>query len=99
MRGRELIGVERLMTTRLVTERRKPRRVVFGSVVSQKPLLRLAPEEEATFSAGVKVPASVPCDIQIAITGIRTTGWCVGQWRTSLVSLPRDDRSPEPSAD
>jgi hypothetical protein len=86
---RELIGIERLSFRTEQGHRRK--RVVFASGSEAAPFLRLTTEEEATFSTLVEVPASAPCVVQIAMTGIRTGGWRVGQWRTSMVSLPRDD--------
>jgi len=93
---RELIGFERLsFRTEQGLERK---RIIFASVSTKAPLLRLTPEEEATFSALVEVPSSAPCVVQIAITGILTGRWRVGQWRTSMVSLPRDDRLPKPAA-
>jgi hypothetical protein len=85
---RELIGYERL--TFGTDPESKRRRIVFGSTSAKKPFLRLAPGEEMTFSAILEVPASAPCEVQIAIGGIRTCGRRVGQWRTSMVSLPRD---------
>ncbi|HAM41435.1 MAG TPA: hypothetical protein DCP69_08895 [Candidatus Omnitrophica bacterium] len=52
---RELIGFERLsFRTEQGLERK---RIVFASVSTKAPLLRLTPEEEATFSALVEVPS------------------------------------------
>jgi hypothetical protein len=93
---RELEGIERLS---FQTEKKTGRkRVVFTSISTDKPLLRLTPEEEATFSTLVEVPRSAPCIVKIVITGMLTGGGRVGQWRTSMVSLPLNDRSPK-SAD
>jgi hypothetical protein len=92
----ELIGIERLSFRTEKMDERK--RLVFGSVSTKAPLLRLTPDEEATFSVLVEVPASAPCVVQIGVIGILTGGWRVGQWRTSMVSLPRDEQSPKPAA-
>lgn|SRR6266850_1757257 len=88
------IGMERLSfrSDSALVERKL---VTFGSSSKRNPLLRLAPEEEATFSAIVEVPTSDACVIEIVFIGKRTLSWKVGQWRTSLVSLPRANHSKE----
>jgi hypothetical protein len=55
---------------------------------AEVPFLYLAPEEEATFSCNTRVPSAATCVIRLAFIGTRTWSWKVGQWRTSLVSLP-----------
>ena len=91
------VGIERLSCE---TEKSSPwrRRILFGITSQTNPVLRLTPEEGATFSAVVRVPRSEVCTVEIAVTGRLTKGWKQGQWRTSLISLPVERSEPESTA-
>ncbi len=88
----ELIGFERLSFDK-VHDPRDRRRVNFNRFSREKPFLFLTTDEEATFSAVTQVPHSMPCTIEAAVLGVRTSGRRVGQWRTSIVSLPHEHSS------
>lgn len=86
------VGIERL-SFKSADHRGGRKLVAFGTSSERNPLLRLAPEEEATFSGIVRVPISEACVVEVVFIGKRTGSWKVGQWRTSLVSLPHADHS------
>jgi hypothetical protein len=79
------IGIERLSFNSGSAERKL---INFTKPSVSNSFLRLAPEEEATFSGVTRVPCSATCVIEVAFIGKRSWSWKVGQWRTSLVSLP-----------
>jgi hypothetical protein len=91
---RELVGYERL-TFRDDPHERTRSRVVFGHRSLAAPYLFLTPDEEVTFSALAEVPASLPCVIELAVSGRRRYRDRVGQWRSSIISLPRSTRFTE----
>jgi len=84
---REVLGYERL---KFRMDEREPQRsrVTFGHRSAAAPYLFLTPEEEATFSALMKVPSSAPCIVEAAVSGKRRYGDRIGQWRSSTISLP-----------
>ncbi len=91
-RDLELIGIERLSFDEM-SDPMARRRLNFNRISREKPFLFLTTDEEATFSAVTLVPQSMPCVVEAAVLGVRTKGQRVGQWRTSIVSLPRDHPS------
>lgn len=83
----ELIGYGRL-SCRIDTAKRGRSTVIFDQSSSAQPFLFLTPDEEATFSIYTEVPRSSPCTIEVAVSGKRLGRRRVGQWRSSIVSLP-----------
>lgn len=73
------------------------KQIIFDKRSESYPLLRLTPLEEATFSAFLKVPHGKPCVVEVAVLGILTGGTRVGQWRTSMVSLPLSEENAKKS--
>lgn len=89
----ELVGFNRLSykTDNGETQRK---RAVFGKTSKSSPFLRLTTDEEATFSGMAQVPRKEPCTVEVVVLGIRKRGRKVGQWRTSVISIPKE-RSKE----
>lgn len=85
----ELIGYNRL-SSELKDSPLSRRRITFERPSKRQPLLFLTPEEKATFSTCTDVPRHKPSTIEAAILGILTGGRRFGQWRSSIVSLPRE---------
>jgi len=88
----ELLGCERLATW---TEMGMPprTRIDFDKKSSVQPFIFLPPNEEATFSNYAVVPRSAPCIVEVAIGGKRLGRKRMGQWRSSIISLPLADES------
>jgi hypothetical protein len=86
----ELAGYERL-SSRADAKVPSRTRLVFGTQSRTVPFLFLTPEEEATFSAYAEIPKSAPCLVEVAVSGKRVGRQRVGQWRSSVVSLPNNE--------
>jgi len=85
-----LAGYERLAYR--YDEANPPRaRVLFNQQSDSVPFLFLTPDEEATFSTYAKIPNSEPCLVEVVFSGTRVRRKRIGQWRSSLVSLPRTE--------
>ena len=84
----ELVGYDRLSWR---TDRSNHGRSIlrFDEKSSSKPFLFLTPDEEATFSVYTQVPRFEPCVIEVAVSGKRVGRKQIGQWRSSVVSLPQ----------
>jgi hypothetical protein len=82
-----LAGHERLAYR--YDEANPPRaKVLFNQQSESVPFLFLTPDEEATFSTYATIPNSEPCLIEVVFSGTRVRRKRIGQWRSSLVSLP-----------
>lgn len=81
----DLVGYERLATR---ADDQSRARVLFGQQSKSAPFLFLTPEEEATFSAFTEIPRTAACIVEVAVSGKRAGGHRIGQWRSSVVSLP-----------
>jgi hypothetical protein len=55
---------------------------------SKKRTLNVVADELATFSTFVNVRANEPCKVEAAIIGTGFSSLAVGQWRSSVISLP-----------
>lgn len=84
-----LIGIERLSFTKDTDDARRCR-AAMDRISKSKPYLHITPDEEATFSCLAIVPRTEPCAIEAAVTGTEVGGKAVGQWRSSVVALPRE---------
>ncbi len=86
----EFVGFNRL-SYKTEKGETKRKRIVFGKTSKSRPFLRLTTDEEATFSGMAQVPRKEPCTIEVVVLGIRKGGWRVGQWRASVISIPKEE--------
>ena len=83
-----LIGADRRsLKTEVVGE--SNRKVVNWAKRSAKqPFLRLTAGESCQFATYFEVPCAQVCEIELAVLGMKQSGFRVGQWRASTISLP-----------
>jgi hypothetical protein len=74
----ELLGFERLSFD-MVHDPVARRKLNFNRRSTESPFLFLTTDEEATFSAITQVPQPMPCTIEAAVLGVRTSGRRVGR--------------------
>jgi hypothetical protein len=62
--------------------------VAIGDQAEHVPTLNLAAGESAQFSTWFEVTNADPCVVEVVVVGTMFASLKVGQWRTSVVSLP-----------
>jgi hypothetical protein len=89
--AKPLIGTDRRsLKTELVGK--SERRVVDWTKQSaSQPFLRLTAGESCQFATYFEVPCFQICEIELAVLGMKQSGFRVGQWRASSISLPHAD--------
>ena len=67
--------------------------IIWDARSVRQPFLNLTPGETSQFATHLEVPANAICEIELAVLAMKVTGFRVGQWRASAISLPIDDSS------
>lgn len=89
----DLVGIERLTFGPDDSKWPGTTRRAIRWTTARHPFLKLAPADEAQFSAASEVPSDLPATVEVVVLGRRLLSWKRSQWRSSLVSLPVHNES------
>jgi hypothetical protein len=83
-----LIGMERLSYQTVKLKNQEMKQIDWDKRSESSPFIRLSPGEKAEFACYWEVPSNSVCRVEVVFVGSRLKSWKLGQWRSSLVSIP-----------
>lgn len=91
--GRQRPGDYRSRRDQEIVNRRRHewKRIAWNRLSRTVPQLNLTPGEQTSFSCLVEVPAGMACLVEVAVLGQNPHWQRLGQWRSSIISLPGEE--------
>lgn len=86
--AKPLIGADRRSLRTEVVGKSERKVVNWEGRSVKQPFLRLTAGESCEFVTHFLVPCAQICEIELAVLGMKQSGFRVGQWRASTISLP-----------